>query len=328
MIVTVTCNPALDKTATLAELRVGELNRLLTVEADAAGKGINVSKTLAALGEPTVATGFIGGSVGAEIARRVAATPGVTPDFIAVGGEARTNLKIMVGAELTELNEPAIAVTPAEAAALVEKVLACARQGAVIVLSGSLCAGVGPGFYGDLVRQIHEAGSRAVLDADGEALLRGVEAEPDLMKPNRFELLQLAEGLGQLVPDGPGDGVTVEVLALLAGRLASPRRGPDGESHPRTVAVSLGGEGALFVRSGEATLYAPALDVPVRSTVGAGDAVTSGLLYGLVHDHSWEDSCRLAMACAAGAVMTVGTKPPGRDLVDSLQPRVRFTHLT
>lgn len=71
MITTVTFNPAVDKTAQVDELIPGGLNRLKNVRQDAGGKGINVSKTLKAIGEDSTATGFIGGSAGQFIKNRL-----------------------------------------------------------------------------------------------------------------------------------------------------------------------------------------------------------------------------------------------------------------
>lgn len=45
MIITVTFNPAIDKTGEVEALRIGELNRLHNIILQAGGKGINVSKT-------------------------------------------------------------------------------------------------------------------------------------------------------------------------------------------------------------------------------------------------------------------------------------------
>lgn len=64
MIVTVTMNPAIDKTVDIGEFIYGGLNRVTSVESDPGGKGINVSKTIKYLGGESIATGFIGGNGG------------------------------------------------------------------------------------------------------------------------------------------------------------------------------------------------------------------------------------------------------------------------
>ncbi len=67
MIITVTMNPAIDKTVEIDKLLPGGLNRIKKVEYDAGGKGINVSKTIRELGGKSIATGFLGGNGGKTI---------------------------------------------------------------------------------------------------------------------------------------------------------------------------------------------------------------------------------------------------------------------
>lgn len=94
MIVTVTMNPAIDKTVDIQRMEVGGLNRIQRVEMDAGGKGINVSKTIRALGGNSVATGFTGGNAG-RIIEDVLKDQGITTDFVHVEGETRTNQKVV-----------------------------------------------------------------------------------------------------------------------------------------------------------------------------------------------------------------------------------------
>src|SRR5690349_20324552 len=56
MIVTVTANPSLDRAVSLAApLAVGEVQSALAVREDAGGKGVNVSRVVAAAGTATLA---------------------------------------------------------------------------------------------------------------------------------------------------------------------------------------------------------------------------------------------------------------------------------
>ncbi len=67
MIITVTLNPAIDKTITVEKLCPGELNKVCSSREDAGGKGINVSKTIKCLGGKSMATGFLRGTTGNRI---------------------------------------------------------------------------------------------------------------------------------------------------------------------------------------------------------------------------------------------------------------------
>ena len=94
MIVTVTFNPAVDKTVEIERLERGGLNRIKRIELDVGGKGINVSKTIRELGGESMAVGFLAGNTGRMIERALGEM-GIRTDFIYVDGETRTNTKVI-----------------------------------------------------------------------------------------------------------------------------------------------------------------------------------------------------------------------------------------
>jgi 1-phosphofructokinase len=317
MIVTVTLNPAIDKTAELDDLSPGELNRLRSVVTDVGGKGVNVSKTVAALGETSVAIGFAGGAPGDEIVRFLE-RGGIKADFVKVEGTTRTNLKVLDrGTRLTELNEPGVTVTPRELSALVEKFSVYAGPSAVFVLSGSLPGGVDAEFYARAIRTVHSAGALAFLDADGEAFKAAVEEAPDLIKPNRHELAEYFNKFGKL---GKNENLGLRELEELCLKMRA--------KGVKKIALSMGADGAMFVNGknekNENSLYAPSVPVEVRSSVGAGDSMMAALAFAAERRMSWEDAAALSVAVSAGAVTTVGTKPPERKLVDELLKQVQL----
>lgn len=142
MIITVTMNPAIDKTVDIEELERGGLNRIQRIVLDAGGKGINVSKTVKELGGTTVATGFLGGNSGAVI-ENVLKEYGIKSDFVQVEGETRTNMKVVEqGGIVTELNEPGPVVTQAQTDELIAKLEGYASEDTLFVLAGSIPRGV------------------------------------------------------------------------------------------------------------------------------------------------------------------------------------------
>lgn len=312
MIVTVTVNPAMDKTAEIDCLRPRALNRLAGVVSDVGGKGINVSKTIAALGRQSVACGFLAGQTGRSIEQTLCQWPGggIRPDFLTVPGETRTNLKLVEpGGELTELNEQGPRLSPADLDALAQKLEGYAAPGTLFVLAGSVGPGVPPELYRDLTRKLKQRGAKVFVDADGPLFARALEAVPDIIKPNAFELGQYF-GLDH-TPEG-------EELIGLGRTLAARGIG--------LVCISMGGEGACFVQ-GERVWRAPALPVTPRSTVGAGDAMVAAIACGVEEDLPLEDCLRLGMAVSAGAVTTRGTRPPDLETVRQLTAQVCLTEL-
>ena len=309
MIVTVTMNPAIDKTVEIERLRHGGLNRIQKVEYDAGGKGINVSKTIRELGGKSVAMGFLAGNSGKTIAN-VLGEKGIENDFVWVEGETRTNTKVYEkDGTLTELNEPGPAVTEAAVEKLLEKLEEYAGKDTLFVLSGSIPDGVPKDIYARITRRVHEKGSRVLVDADGELFRIALEARPDMIKPNRVEL----EELFGLAADACDEELWKAARSLQNQGI-------------ETIAVSMGKEGAMFF-IGEYQAKCPALSVKIHSTVGAGDAMVAALAYAGEQKNGKEEMVRMCMAVSAGAVMTVGTKPPSAELVETLKKQVEIENI-
>ncbi|MDR1432290.1 MAG: 1-phosphofructokinase [Propionibacteriaceae bacterium] len=313
MIITVTCNPALDKTATLDRFQPRALNRLENVITDAGGKGINVSRMIAKFGGSSTAMGFIGGGAGDEIEQRLAGQ-GVATRFTRILEPTRSNLKVMdAEGQLTELNEPGPVVAKAEYSSLVDALGQQVRPGDWVVLSGSLPRGLPPQAYSELIALVAGLGAKACLDADGVALraaLRaGSGAMPALVKPNAAELRELF-GLGT-----PPDE---DQIVRLAGELL--------DGGVECVACSRGDQGAVFVNATEAW-SAPALEIRLHSPVGAGDSMMAALVWAFSLGRRLADAARLAVAASAAACTTEGTKPPGIDLINQLINQVELRPL-
>jgi len=300
MIVTVTMNPAIDKTVEVETFVHGGLNRVKHIIMDAGGKGINVSKTIKALGGESIATGFIGGNNGNVIVNMLASDK-VNAEFVTVDGETRINTKIAeADGTVTELNEAGPKISEEEQKKLEEQLMNYAKEGTWFVLSGSVPAGVPKSIYGDIIRKVHEKGAKVFLDADGELFMQSLAAKPDVIKPNRVELEKYI---------GADHSLTEEELLNIGNELLEQGIG--------TVIISLGHEGALFLTK-EESLKCPSISIEVHSTVGAGDALVAAFTYSMDKGEDFEACAKLGIATSAGAVSTEGTKPPTRDKVDAL----------
>lgn len=304
MIITVTMNPAIDKTVDIESLDRGGLNRISHVELDAGGKGINVSKTISELGGKSIATGFIAGNTG-KIIQSVMNEWNIENDFIEVSGETRTNTKVFEKTgELTELNEPGPVVEEKDVKALLDKLESYAKEDTLFVLAGSIPRGVEKDIYHQIIELVHKKGAKVLLDADGELFTKALEAGPDIIKPNRVELEQYA-GMDYVASE--------QELLQVADKLM--------EKGIETVAVSMGKSGAIFLKESY-KVRCPGLKVKAHSTVGAGDAMVAALSYSWDQKMSDEDMVKMCMAVSAGAVTTIGTKPPSREVVDTLISQV------
>lgn len=309
MIITVTMNPAIDKTIDIDVLERGGLNRIRHVEIDAGGKGINVSKTIHELGGQSLATGFIAGGTGDTI-KKVMNEWQIENDFIQVVGETRTNTKVFeTSGELTELNEPGPVIEDGSVEDLLEKLDSYAGEKTLFVLAGSVPQGIDKDIYRRIIERVHQKGAKVLLDADGQLFTNGLEAGPDIIKPNRVELEQYA-GLTQ-------EASEQELIDIGKNLMA---KGVE------TVVVSMGQKGALFLNQG-LIAKCPGLKVKAHSTVGAGDAMVAALAYAWDQKLKPEDTIKLCMATSAGAVTTLGTKPPKRQVVDILLAQVEIEKL-
>lgn len=306
MIVTITLNPAIDKTASIPALYPRALNRLRGVLWDVGGKGLNVSKTIAALGGSSTAIGFLAGEAGHSIQRVLENTRGITPDLLFIRGETRTNLKLVEpDGSLTELNEQGPAASEKDLAALVQKIGSYAAPGNIFVLSGSAGPGVPEDFYRRLVDTIHAGGAKVVLDADGPLLSNALEAAPDVVKPNEYELCQL---FGRA-------SATTDELAEMGRELNARGIG--------LACISRGAQGAVFAHGGQ-VCFAPGLHVEASSSVGAGDAMAAAIAYSMDQRFPLERCMRLALAAGAAACTTPGTRPPDSSAVQALEQQVRL----
>lgn len=309
MIITVTCNPALDKTAELESISISGLNRLKNLALDAGGKGINVSKMIKTLGGKSLATGFIGGGSGDEIIRQINAQ-GIEHDFVQCTGNTRTNLKVLSkDSGITEFNEPGSIVSEVESQSLINKLLSLANTKTIFVLSGSIPINFPKTYYRDLCKELKLNGAKVYVDADGEVLREAIKAKPDLVKPNLEELASLF-----VLPALP----KLEEARMCCEKLI--------EEGVGCVALSLGKNGALFVKSGMC-IYAEGLTVKSQSTVGAGDSLVAALAYAEELSLPFDETVKLAMAASAAAVTTVGTNTPEPVFVQTLKKDVILHYL-
>lgn len=304
MIVTVTMNPAIDKTVDIEKMERGGLNRIQHVELDAGGKGINVSKTIKTLGGASLATGFLGGKAGQTI-EGVLKEWDIPTDFVYVEGETRTNLKVVEKqGDVTELNEPGPEVNEAQVEELLAKLESYANEDTLFVLAGSIPKGVDKNIYGVITERVHAKGAKVLMDADGELFVQALKAKPDMIKPNRVEL----EAYYKMEQEATESELVEMGRKLLNGG-------------SEFAAISMGKEGALFLTA-DRTVRCRGLKVKAHSTVGAGDAMVAALAYSWDQKLDVDDRIRLGVATSAGAVTTIGTKPPTRELVDELAAQV------
>ncbi len=294
MIYTITFNPAIDYVLRLPVLREGETNRAASAEIQFGGKGINVSRVLAALGVESAALGFVAGFTGEALASHLAES-GISADFITLPeGHTRINVKLKTpegNAPETEINAAGPTIPVACMEALYDK-LDILNAGDTLVLAGSIPPSLPRDTYSRILARLDGRGIRFAIDAEGALLTDTLPYKPFLIKPNRAEL----EGI--MGCSLTTDAELREAAARLQGMGA------------RNVLISLGGAGALLLDEHGGYHRASAPAVTAVNTVGAGDSMVAGFLAGVdcgcPRPHGYGYALRLGIAAGSATASSEG----------------------
>lgn len=288
MILTITLNPAIDKTATVERFTPGAIHRPRTLLALPGGKGITVARTIKTLGHAVVASGFLAGHAGRFVVEGLA-QEGIPTDFLWVPGETRTCLSILdqSAGSITELYEAGPRVTLVDLERLQNRLQRYLPQTRWVTLNGSLPPGLPAGACAHLVDWVHRGGARVLLDTPGPALAEALPFRPDAIHLNRQEARDL---LGFPLTGVEG---TMEAIGILA------KKGIP------YVVITLGGEGAMAWGDHRSwRIQVPSM--PTVSPVGSGDAFVGGLVVGLDNDQSWPAALQQGAAASLANTRHLG----------------------
>ena len=305
MITTICLNPSFDKAVEMDSLKLGEVNRIRELREDLGGKGINVAVVAQRLGLDVQCIGTMG-ETGADQLSEMMDREKLKHHFLRIPGKVRTNLKLVLKDEkgITELNEAGAQLDEEHLKAFFQLAREKTADSDMVVLTGSLPPGCPRGVYRDLMLALK--GKKCILDTEGPELeLAAKSAHPFLIKPNLHEM-ETTLGLELRTMRSIRDA------ALLFLRL--------GVLH---VVISMGAMGAMYVDE-ERTLFAPALRVATKSTVGAGDAMLGGMLLGYEKEGDMGKAFRYGVAAGAASVMTEGTQLMRPDDFYNLLDQVRI----
>lgn len=288
-IVTVTLNPAVDKSYTVDRLAPEHKLRCPNPQVDPGGGGINVSKALKALNADSLAIFFAGGMNGTYL-QQLLKEQHINIHPIQIEGETRESIVIT---DKSNGKEYRIVVEgpdidPAE----VDKIIAELKKvkPSYIIASGSVPKGLPDDVFAKLARAAKDLDSRFVLDTSGKPLHEAAAEGVFLLKPNLKELSQL---------------VGVESLQLEEVDDAALELINKGECE--VVVVSLSSSGAMLVTK-QGYWHIPAPTVERKSTVGAGDSMVAGMVWSLTQGKSFAEMARIGVACGTAATMSPGTQ--------------------
>ena len=293
-VATITLNAAYDLVGRLKRIELGEVNTVETLGLFPAGKGINVAKVLKDLGVDVAVGGFLGqdnvGDFEAMFHKQ-----GLNDKFQRVAGKTRINVKITeTEADVTDLNFLGYEISAADWQTFVQNSLAYCQQFDIVAVCGSLPRGVTPELFADWLKALHQAGVKVVLDSSNAALTAGLRAQPWLVKPNHREL---EAWIGHALP-------SLEDIIAAAKKLKA--------QGIANVIISMGAQGSVWLSDNAIVRAQPPKCENVVSTVGAGDSMVAGLIYGLSKNFSQAETLAFASAVSAFAVTqsNVGVSDP------------------
>jgi 1-phosphofructokinase len=203
MILTLTANPSLDRTIELGgPVLRGQVQRAVWAGQQPGGKGVNVSRAVAAADRVTLAV--LPGDSDDPVLTGLDAI-GLAHRSVPTGTPLRSNITVTEpDGTTTKINEPGSSLSPHSQADLLDLVAELAAEAEWVVLAGSLPPGVGDDFYARAIvriRELDEPPSIAV-DTSGGPLAAALQASPDLIKPNAEELAELLGAAGLLQAAG------------------------------------------------------------------------------------------------------------------------------
>ena len=284
MIYTVTFNPSLDYIVSVKDFRPGMTNRTSSELMLAGGKGINVSIVLGNLGIKSTALGFIAGFTGDEIVRRLH-NGGINSEFIKINdGISRINIKLK-SIDGTEINGQGPHIDSSHIEQLMNR-LRRLESGDVLVLAGSIPAGISDNIYKDIMDMLKDKGVQIVVDATSRLLTNVLEYNPFFIKPNQHEL-------GDVFNVTLNTQEEVIPYALELKKMGAVN-----------VCVSMGGKGAILVADDGNVYKAKAPDGILKNSVGAGDSLVAGFLSGWIEKKDYEYAFRKGVATGSASAFS------------------------
>ncbi len=299
MIYTITTNPAIDYILRFDKFEDGATIRASEDEKYPGGKGIMASKILHNLGEKPVNLGFVGGFIGEYIANSIRDL-GLDENFVRIKENSRINVKLKYDKE-TEINAKGPKISKEE----VEKFFDSLKEiekGDVIVISGSLPYSLDSDFYKKVIEKTE---ADFTIDIADKKLLDYLAYKPLLVKPNEEEL-------GKIFQTEINDDNLVEYAMKL------------NELGAKNVIVSLGAKGSIFVDENHVYRAKP-IEGNLVNSVGAGDSMVGGFVYGMVNKLEKIDAYKLAVAC--GTATAFSPDIANRDMINQILNKVEVEEI-
>ena len=305
MIYTITFNPAVDLVIQVPNCQIGMLNRSIAEEYVAGGKGINMSVILKRLGVDNIATGFLGGFSGKYI-EEFLEREGINPQFIAVEGTTRINVKVKGEVE-TEINATGPTVGKEKFQELVNYFEGVLKEGDIVFLAGNAAPGLDETSYIEIAKLCHARGVKLVLDTTKDSLLACLPYQPFIIKPNQHELDELF-------------GVNIQTQEKMIDYAFKLQ-----EKGACNVLISCGGEGAFLVSETGQVFVSNIPKGTLVNSVGAGDSMLAGFMAKFIETNNYKESLKQGAASGSATAFSVGIAT--KELIEELISQIEIAEI-
>jgi 1-phosphofructokinase family hexose kinase len=309
LIVTLTANPAIDRTITVDRLVFEDRAYIESTTESAGGRGINASRVLHSFGAETVAI-LVSGGEDSQRFEALLAEAGFPTEVVRIGHEIRNNLTISDQQGLTvKLNERGPEVNAEEIQAL-ERAVANRLEGAQwLMICGSAPPGADPDFYCRLIEMARDRGVKTLLDTDGDALTRGIEAKPTIVKPNQQEAERLLNRA--LITRAHFRSAVRRIKAMGA----------------ESVMLSLGSRGLVAIK-GDQIIEATPPRIEALCPIGAGDASAAAFVWADTNGNDFAECLRWSVAAGTASARLPGVTFASLDQVREVYRNVEVKPVT
>lgn len=285
MVYTITFNPSLDYVIQVDEFNLNSINRSSNENFFVGGKGINVSRVLNSLGVKSIPLGFIGGFTGDEIVRLLS-KEGIESSFTKIrNGETRINVKVSNMGD-TAINASGPIIDDLDVMNLFNE-LKKINSNDIVVLAGSIPRGVNRNIYSFLCEYFKNNNIKFIVDATRDLLVSTLKYNPFLIKPN---LEELEETLGIKIKNA----AEVYEACFKLQRMGA-----------INVLVSLGKDGAILVDSNHRCHKLSAVKIDVINTVGAGDSMIAGFIYGYLETNDYHEALKYGISSGSATASLI-----------------------
>ncbi|HGM3506268.1 TPA: 1-phosphofructokinase [Clostridioides difficile] len=309
MITIITFNPAIDRMYRVNSINIGEVQRVVSTNATAGGKGLNVAKVCKILKENPLAMGFLGGFNG-EFIKNELKKLDIQNKFTKIEQETRSCLNIIEDNKVsTEFLEKGPIVEKSDLKRFENDVEEVLKNTKILVASGSYCENMSIDYYEKIGNVCRENDIKFILDTSGDALKVALKSQPYLIKPNIDEIRHLL-------------GITIDSReeVILSGKKLL-------KMGAKNVCISLGKDGMVYL-SKDSVYDVKVPHVKCVNTVGSGDSTIAGFSVGILRGYKIENLLKFANACGISNALNMETGFVDLEEVEKYKDLVEVTKLS